>query len=100
MALRTRRLRDLLHHERGRERVRPTSRGWTSVEPPWDLADREQTVLRTREHGKPEWAARPSLRAGTEPAAFSRTGAEKIAAYLFDLTDFLCEMVPTERYRT
>ena len=85
--------------DRARERIEPTLVGWISVEEPWDFEDLEQPY-------KPNalaWESGTgcsSLFYGLEQSAklLFETGAENIENYLEELTDFLCEIVPTEKY--
>jgi len=86
-------------NERALERVRQSCIGWNSVENPWDFEDLEQKF-------KPNalaWETGMSGSAlfyGLEQSLklLHATGVQKIAAYLEKLTDFLCEIMPTERY--
>ena len=85
--------------ERARERVKPNCTGWKSVENPWDFDDLEQPL-------KPNslvWETGmggSALFYGLEQSLklLHLTGVEKIASYLEKLTDFLCEIMPTDRY--
>ncbi len=85
--------------ERATERIKPNCAGWQSVEKPWDFDDLEQDF-------KPNSLAwetgmgGSALFYGLEQSLklLSETGAEKIASYLEELTDFLCEILPTEKY--
>ena len=85
--------------DRARERVKPTLVGWISVEEAWDFEDTEQNY-------KPNalaWETGTgcsSLFYGLEQSAklLSETGAENIQNYLEELTDYLCEILPTENY--
>ncbi|CAN5345813.1 aminotransferase class V-fold PLP-dependent enzyme [soil metagenome] len=85
--------------DRARERVKPTLVGWISVEDAWDFEDTEQKY-------KPNalaWETGTgcsSLFYGLEQSAklLFDTGAEKIENYLEELTDYLCEILPTENY--
>jgi selenocysteine lyase/cysteine desulfurase len=85
--------------DRAREMVKPTMVGWISVETPWDFTDREQPF-------KPDALAWES---GTGASALfygleqslkllTETGLEKIATYLDELTDYLCERVSEKDY--
>jgi selenocysteine lyase/cysteine desulfurase len=85
--------------DRAREMVEPTMIGWISVETPWDFADRTQPF-------KPNALAWES---GTGASALFygleqslklliETGLEKIAAYLDELTDYLCERISGKNY--
>ena len=85
--------------DRARERVKPTLVGWISVEEAWDFEDTEQKY-------KPNalaWETGTgcsSLFYGLEQSAklLFETGAENIQNYLEELTDYLCEILPTENY--
>jgi selenocysteine lyase/cysteine desulfurase len=85
--------------ERATGRVKPNCAGWQSVGKPWDFDDLEQDF-------KPNSLAwetgmgGSALFYGLEQSLklLSESGAEKIASYLEELTDFLCEILPTERY--
>lgn len=85
--------------DRARERVEPTMVGWISVEEPWDFDDFEQGY-------KPNalaWETGTgcaSLFYGLEQSLtlLHDTGAEKIAAHLENLTDFLCELLAGKNY--
>ena len=85
--------------DRAREIVEPTMVGWISVETPWDFADRTQPF-------KPNALAWES---GTGASALfygleqslkllTETGLGKIAAYLDELTDYLCERIAGKNY--
>ena len=85
--------------DRARERIRPTLVGWTSVPNPDDYLNFEQGWNR----GSLAWET------GTGPAALvhgfkasldllTQVGVERIATYLEDLTDYLCERLSHERY--
>lgn len=86
--------------DRARELVEPTLVGWISVEEPWDFTDQEQDY-------KPNALAWES---GTGPSSLfygleeslkllNGTGIGNIRRHLEELTDFLCEILPEERYR-
>jgi cysteine desulfurase / selenocysteine lyase len=85
--------------ERATKRIKPNCAGWQSVEKPWDFDDLKQDF-------KPNSLAwetgmgGSALFYGLEQSLklLSETGAEKIASYLEELTDFMCEILPTERY--
>ena len=85
--------------DRARDMVEPTMVGWISVETPWDFADRAQPF-------KPNALAWES---GTGASALfygleqslkllTETGLGKIAAYLDELTDYLCERIAGKNY--
>ncbi len=86
--------------DRARERVEPTLVGWISVETPWDFNDYEQDW-------KPNALAWES---GTNAASLfygleqslkilHEAGAGKIQDYLEELTDYLCETLPSKDYQ-
>lgn len=85
--------------DRAIERIEPTLVGWISVDDPWNFNDYEQDF-------KPNALAwetgtgTASLFYGMEQSLkiLNTVGAEKIKNYLEELTDFLCESVPSERY--
>ena len=85
--------------DRARGRVEPTLVGWISVEDSWNFKDTEQKY-------KPNalaWESGTgcsSLFYGLEQSAklLFETGAENIQNYLEQLTDYLCEILPTENY--
>jgi len=86
-------------NERARERVRPLSRGWSCVKDRWNFEDRSQSFLddaRSWETGMGGTA----LLCGPEASLRLLLGAgiERIAAHLRELSDFLCKIVPRERY--
>jgi len=86
-------------NERARERVSPSSSSWMSVENPWDFRDREQdpcSDARAWETGMSGTAMLCGLEASLR--LLDECGLDAIAKYLSDLTDFLCEIVPTDRY--
>jgi selenocysteine lyase/cysteine desulfurase len=86
--------------ERARERVKPLSRGWMSVENAWDFCDRDQPLVSTTRAWETGMGG-TALLCGLEQSLklLSKTGIEKIAAHLTELTDFLCEIVPQKKYR-
>jgi cysteine desulfurase / selenocysteine lyase len=86
-------------NERARERVKPVSRGWTSVDRPWDFQDREQEFTNDSRAWETGMGG-SALFYGLEQSLLMLCGAgiERIAAYLADLTDFLCEILPFARY--
>jgi selenocysteine lyase/cysteine desulfurase len=85
--------------DRAIERIEPTLVGWISVDDPWNFNDYEQDF-------KPNALAwetgtgTASLFYGMEQSLkiLNTVGAEKIKNYLEELTDFLCESVPSKRY--
>lgn len=86
--------------DRARERIKPISRGWTSVENAWNFADQKQKLVgdtRAWETGMGGSAMLFGLEQSIK--LICEAGVEKIAAYLAELTDFLCEIIPGKRYR-
>jgi cysteine desulfurase/selenocysteine lyase len=86
--------------DRARERIEPTLVGWVSVPNPEDYQNFEQGW----NHGALAWET------GTAPTALihgleaslkllSETGSERIAAYLEELTDYLCERLDRDQYQ-
>ena len=86
--------------DRARERIEPTLVGWMSVPDPEDYGNFEQAWTR----GTLPWET------GTAPTALihgleaslnllQETGVERIAAHLFELTDYLCENLQNSQYR-
>jgi selenocysteine lyase/cysteine desulfurase len=87
--------------ERARERIKPTLVGWMSVPDPEDYSNFEQGWS----EGTLPWET------GTAPTALihgleaslsllQETGIERIAAYLNELTDYLCEQLQSRDYET
>lgn len=81
--------------ERALERIRPASIGWMSVKEPWDFDKREQKP----KGGCLAWETGmggSALFYGLEQSLdlLRETGTARISAYLEDLTDFLCEILP------
>lgn len=85
--------------DRARERIQPTLVGWTSVPNPEDYLNHDQGWNR----GTLAWET------GTGPAALihgfkasldllHQYGPARIATYLEDLTDYLCDRVQTKPY--
>jgi len=86
-------------NERARQRMRPVSCGWLSVEDPWDFDSREQPFLQNTlgwETGTCGYALLYGLEQSLKLLA--GIGIRKIAAYLRELSDYLCEILPTKRY--
>lgn len=86
--------------ERAMDRIRPTSRGWTSVADAWNFDDRDQPLVsdsRAWETGM----GGSALFYGLEQSLriICEAGIERISAYLAELTDFLCEIIPANRYK-
>ena len=86
--------------DRARERIQPTLVGWTSVPDPEDYSNFEQPW----KPGTLAWET------GTGPTALiygleaslrllSETGVARIALYLEELTDYLCEKLDRQRYQ-
>lgn len=85
--------------DRARTRVEPTFVGWISVETPWDFDDYEQDFKPTAlawESG----TSGASLFYGLEQSLkiLKEAGLGKIEKYLEELTDYFCELLPTDRY--
>jgi selenocysteine lyase/cysteine desulfurase len=85
--------------DRARERIEPTSVGWISVEVPWNFEDREQQFKSTAlawESG----TGCSSLFYGLEQSLklLETTGVDRIAAYLDELTEYLCERLKSKDY--
>ncbi len=85
--------------DRARERIEPTLVGWTSVPNPDDQSNFDQPW----NQGALAWET------GTSPTALfhgleaslrllTEAGVERIASYLEELTDYLCEKVNSRRY--
>jgi len=86
--------------DRARERIEPTLVGWTSVPNPEDQGDFDQPW----NPGALAWET------GTGPTALfhgleaslrllTETGVERIASYLEQLTDYLCDKLDRSRYQ-
>lgn len=86
-------------NERALERVRQTAFGWQSVEYPWNFENVEQS-FRTNTLAWETGMNGSALFYGLEQSLrlLHETGIRKISAYLENLTDFLCEILPTDRY--
>lgn len=86
--------------ERARTRVEPTLVGWISVGEPWDFKDLEQEY-------KPNalaWESgtgTSSLFYGLEQSLnlLNDAGIKNIQNHLETLTDFLCEILPSDKYK-
>ncbi|HEV7645624.1 MAG TPA: aminotransferase class V-fold PLP-dependent enzyme [Pyrinomonadaceae bacterium] len=81
--------------DRALERIKPVSIGWMSVKEPWDFDQREQQ----QKDGCLAWETGmggSALFYGLEQSLdlLRETGTARISAYLEDLTDFLCEILP------
>ena len=85
--------------DRARERIAPTLVGWISVEDAWNFEDLEQE-FKPNALAWESGTACSSLFYGLEQSAklLVETGAEKIQKYLEELTDYLCEILPTDKY--
>lgn len=86
-------------NDRARERMHPVSASWMSVERPWNFDERDQPFRQSAlawENGM----CGSALFYGMERSLrlLCGVGAGKIAAYLEDLTDFMCEILPA-RYK-
>lgn len=86
--------------ERARLRVRPTSRGWTSVKNAWDFDDHEQPLV-TDSRAWETGMGGSALFYGLEQSLrlLRAIGVERVEAYLAELTEHLCEIVPHNKYR-
>jgi selenocysteine lyase/cysteine desulfurase len=85
---------------RANERIKPSSRGWTSVENAWNFCDREQPLVadsRAWETGMGGSALFYGLEKSLQIISYARIGT--IRSYLDELTDLLCESVPRNRFR-
>jgi cysteine desulfurase / selenocysteine lyase len=82
-----------------RDRVDPTFVGWISVETPWDFDDREQ-AFKPNALAWESGTGASSLFYGLEQSAklLTETGLDRIAIYLDELTDHLCEMLAGKNY--
>lgn len=85
---------------RARKRVEPTLVGWISVGEPWDFKDLEQEF----QPNALAWetgTGTSSLFYGLEQSLklLNDAGIENIQKHLEDLTDFLCEILPTDKYK-
>jgi selenocysteine lyase/cysteine desulfurase len=82
-----------------RDRVDPTFVGWISVETPWDFEDREQP-FRPNALAWESGTGCSSLFYGLEQSVklLTDTGLDRIAAYLDELTDYLCELLAGKKY--
>lgn len=86
--------------ERVRDRVRPLTRGWTSVANFFDFEDRDQPMTEDAsawETGLIGSAMYYGLEQSLE--LLNKSGVDRIANYLEELTDYLCESIPSDRYR-
>lgn len=86
--------------ERALARIEPTLVGWMSVPVPEDYSNFEQSWAR----GALPWetgTAPTALLHGLEASLnlLTETGVERIAAYLSELTDYLCERLAGREYR-
>jgi len=86
-------------NERALARIRRTFTGWQSVENAWNFADLEQK-FKSNTLAWETGMGGSALFYGLEQSLklLHETGVRRIAAYLEKLTDFLCEIMPTERY--
>lgn len=84
---------------RAQERVAPTLVGWISVENSWDFEDSEQKFKPNALAWETGTGA-ASLFYGLEQSVrmLSETGAERIAKYLENLTDYLCELLAGKNF--
>jgi len=90
----------ILHlSDRARERVKPTSVGWISVETPWDFEDRDQP-FKSNALAWESGTGTSSLFYGLEQSLklLRDTGLNNIETYLNDLSDYLCEQIERKNY--
>lgn len=85
--------------ERALARIRQTCFGWQSVENPWDFEDVGQK-FKSNALAWETGMCGSALFYGLEQSLklLHETGVRKIADYLEKLSDFLCEIMPAERY--
>jgi cysteine desulfurase/selenocysteine lyase len=86
--------------DRARERIEPTLVGWTSVTNPDDQSNFDQpwkTGALAWETGTAPTALIHGLEASLR--LLTETGVERIASYLEELTDYLCEKLDRTRYQ-
>ncbi len=86
--------------DRALERVEPTLVGWISVPDPWDFMDTEQEY----QPNALAWESgtgTASLFYGLERSLklLNQAGIENIKNHLEELTDFLCEILPSDKYK-
>jgi selenocysteine lyase/cysteine desulfurase len=86
--------------ERARERIEPTLVGWISVENSWNFDDYEQD-WRPNALAWESGTNSSSLFYGLEQSLkiLHKLGAKKIQDYLEELTDYLCELLPSKDYQ-
>lgn len=85
--------------ERARQAVQPTSYGWLGVNDPWNFEKREQPCRRDTAAWETGMGGFSLLYGLEQSLTLLRTiGIGKIASYLKELTDFLCEIIPADRY--
>lgn len=85
--------------DRARERIEPTLVGWVSVQDPEDFDNFQQPWKRGTlawETGTAPTALIHGLRASLE--LLTTTGTERIANYLEQLTDYLCDRIPPSHF--
>ncbi len=87
-------------NDRANERIKPSSRGWTSVKNAWDFCDREQAMV-SDSRGWETGMGGSALFYGFEESLkiLSRARIENIEMHLQELTEFLCEMIPRSRFQ-
>ena len=85
--------------DRAREMLEPSFVGWTSVETPWDFADREQP-FKPNALAYESGTGTSSLFYGLEQSLklLTDVGLENIDEYLLDLTDQLCDSLAGKNY--
>ena len=85
--------------DRARERIEPTLVGWISVKDPWDFDDYEQK-FKPNALAWESGTGTASLFYGLEQnlLLLDKIGTKNIENHLENLTDYLCENLPLERY--
>ncbi len=86
--------------DRARERVEPTLVGWISVDDPWNFDDYEQG-FKPNALAWESGTGTSSLFYGLEQSLkiLNRVGIAAIENHLEELTDFMCELLPSEKYK-
>jgi selenocysteine lyase/cysteine desulfurase len=84
---------------RARQAVHPTSYSWMGVNDPWNFEKREQPCRRDTAAWETGMSGFSLLYGLEQSLTLLRSiGIGKIARYLRELTDFLCEIIPSDRY--
>lgn len=85
--------------DRARERIEPTSIGWISVETPWNFDNTEQP-FKPNALAWESGTGTSSLFYGLEQSLklLNETGLGKIENYLYELSDYLCELLSSKNY--